>query len=168
MRRLISFVGNICSGKSTISNIVAKTLAIEVFSIDEFRKKHQAFLINGEWAAWDDLKQSISGKEIAILESSGLSQNVRDIYSFFDETIIVLIDCPSNILIKRIAEREASNYEPVPFCYARKTESVEKRVADFGKLLSAIKPNFIFNSHEMDVEEISKRVIEIINNSLQN
>ena len=154
MKTLISFVGNICSGKTTISKKLSKKHSIKLYSIDEYRIKHNAYLISEEWAAWDELTSDISKNNIAILESSGLSRSATDIYKLFDKVIIILIDCPESELVKRIIKRNNSNYKKVPFCYSSESESIQSRVSKFSIKLKSIHYDYIFNSNEMTVNEI--------------
>ena len=126
MKTLYSFVGNVCSGKSTISKLISEEHSINLYSIDEYRIKHNAILISEEWAAWDDLKFNISKENTAILESSGISQNVFEIYTLFDRVVIIMFDCSVDILFDRINERTKSNYPKVPCWWTGKNEPLSK------------------------------------------
>ena len=165
MRVLYSFVGNICSGKTTIAKAVSEKFDIDFFSIDEYRIKHNARLITEEWAAWGDLTANISKCDIALLESSGLSQNVSNIYQLFDKVIIILIDCPENVLIERLSVRNKSDYPKVPFCWQRDRLPNQKDIKRFAKKINAIIPNYTYDSHNFSVNEIVEQIRIVIKNN---
>ena len=162
MKVLYSFIGNICSGKSTVSEIVSKELNINHYSVDKYRVKHNAYLITEEWSAWDELTNAISKQNTALLESSGLSQNLTDIYKLFDKVVIILFECPKEILIERIVRRNNSNYSKIPFCY-KTDQPIEVIVSNFETKLEKITPDFTFNSHYLTVKEITNQIIQIFN-----
>jgi len=168
MKILYSFVGNVCSGKSTVSEIVAKKHSIALYSIDEYRIKHNAVLISEEWAAWDDLKNGISKENIAILESSGISQNINEIYSLFDKVIIIMMDCHVDVLFQRINEREQSNYPKVPCWWNRKNEPMsESKINELdSKLKSLIKANYAYSTDKMPIDKIIKDISTVILNAI--
>lgn len=158
MKILYSFTGNICSGKTTISKIISEKRDIDLFSIDEYRIKHNAHLITEEWAAWDELTSDISKKQTAIFESSGLTKNVYNIYNRFDRVIIILLDCSNEELVRRFNERGKSNYKEVPFYLKRNDTSIENIIEGMSDRLTKINPNIIYNSEKMSVEEILKKI----------
>lgn len=165
MKTLYSFVGNVCSGKSTISKLIAAKHSIGLYSIDEYRIKHNAILISEEWAAWDNLKLDISKENTAILESSGVSQNIDEIYSLFDKVVIIMMDCSIDILSDRISEREKSNYPKVPCWWNRDNKPSSKtKINDFNlKLKSLINADYIYSTDKMTIEEIVRDISLIIN-----
>lgn len=164
MKTLYSFVGNVCSGKSTITKALANKHSIALYSIDEYRIKHNAVLISEEWAAWDDLKLGISKENIAILESSGISQNITEIYSLFDNVVIIMLDCHVDILFQRVNEREKSNYQKVPCWWNRKNEATsESKIKELDiKLKSLIKADYVYHTDKMTKEEIIESVSSIL------
>ena len=163
-KTLYSFVGNVCSGKSTVSKLIASKHSIGIYSIDEYRIKHNAVLISEEWNAWDDLRTNISKEEIAILESSGISQNVDEIYSLFDKVVIIMMDCPVNIIMDRISEREKSNYPKVPCWWNRNNKPTSRmKIEEFNsKLKSLIKPDYVYSTDKMSTEEIVNQISGIL------
>jgi len=165
MKTLYSFVGNVCSGKSTISKLIAAKHSIGLYSIDEYRIKHNAILISEEWAAWDNLKLDISKENTAILESSGISQNVFEIYTLFDRVVIIMFDCSVDILFDRINERTKSNYPKVPCWWTGKNEPLSKsKINEFDiKLKSLVKANHVYQTDKMTIEEIVDNVSRVLN-----
>ena len=111
-------------------------------------------MISEEWSAWDELTSDIEKNDIAILESSGLSSNVTDIYRLFDKVIVVLIDCPEDVLLKRIMKRNKSSYIKVPFCFNNESTPIESRVIKFSNKLKSVRYDYIFNSNELTANKI--------------
>ena len=161
MRVLISFVGNICTGKTTVSKMIADYFTCNCYSIDEYRIKYSAFDKIFEAVAWDKMTDSIKNENIAVVESSGLSINIRHIYRLFDKVIVIKLFSPETIILKRIEERKLNGYVSVPFCYDSQYETKEMKVRKIEKLVSKLKFDFCINT---DLNSINDVFIFLKNN----
>ncbi|MEI6821467.1 MAG: hypothetical protein WCL51_06000 [Bacteroidota bacterium] len=161
MKILISFVGNICTGKTTASKMIADYFTCNCYSIDEYRIKYSAFDKIFEAVAWDKMTDSIKNENIAVVESSGLSINIRHIYRLFDKVIVIKLFSSEAVILKRIEERKLNGYVRVPFCYGSQYEPKEIKVRKIEKLVSKLKFDFCINT---DVNSINDVFIFLKNN----
>lgn len=161
MSLLISFVGNICTGKTTVSKKIADYFTCNCYSIDEYRIKYSAFEKISEAVAWDKMTDSIKNENIAVVESSGLSINIRHIYRLFDKVIVIKLFSPESVILKRIEERKQNGYVSVPFCFDSQYETKEKKVRKLEKLVAKLKFDFCINT---DINSINDVFIFLKNN----
>jgi hypothetical protein len=152
MSVLYSLTGNICSGKSTLGRALSQKHSIPFYSIDDYRVKFNAFDIPGEEMAWKELMFDISKKETALLESSGLSENLPGVYAFFDKTVVVLLTSPVDILIHRACLRT----KKIPFCYSFKNKPLGSHIIEIDIKLKLLKYNFQLNSGQLTISELVK------------
>jgi hypothetical protein len=160
MRTLISVAGNICSGKTTICELLSKKLDIPFFSIDDYRVRYKAFSIEGERNAWDNLVIDIAKCNMAIFESSGVSVNINKVHKVFDKIITVLIDCDDKSALRRLYEKKMKGYSLVPYPFKRAPwpETINR----IGTKLDKMKYDMKFNSVKMDPELITEKIIKSI------
>lgn len=162
MNTLISIVGNIASGKTTISELLAEQTGLPVFAVDAYRIKHQAHDITKEWDAWNDLIAEIQQHPVAILESSGLSKQVKQIYSLFDEVLIIMIDCPPRECLNRLQLRQKDGYKPVPYCYGGGFETDKSKIEGLYASLFKIQPTKTYSSYKLSAEAIAQDIEETL------
>lgn len=147
MKLLISIIGNICTGKSAVCRQLHKQLNIPYFSIDEYRRMHNAHTIDSEWRAWDELINDISHEYTAILESSGTSVNLEDIYGKFDKVVVIKLSAPSDEIAQRFAERVSDpDYIPVPFFGRKDNEKLTDIVARMEYKLQDVHADYIMQN----------------------
>jgi len=154
MKTLYSFSGNICSGKTSVAKILSEKHQIKCYSIDEYRIKYNATNFHREWQTWEKLQSDIIKEDKAILESSGLSENLTDIYKKFDKVIVILLKCPENILIKRAKER----MNEVPFYLASGKKPVECQIIEMEFRLRSVVYNYAYNTGNSSPGEIAEQI----------
>ena len=87
----IFIIGNIGVGKSFLSKLLSKITGYRVYSIDNFRKKHNNLVtLQGENIAYDIYKKTVIAADSGIIEMTGTGKHY--------ESIIVF--CPNKIVIK--------------------------------------------------------------------
>jgi broad-specificity NMP kinase len=157
---LISITGNICSGKSSVAEILSAKTGIPVFSIDQYRITFKAFDYDGERLAWFNLINDISRAKTAIFESSGLSANVDKVYSSFERRIIVFLDPDETILLRRLSQRRMKGYSEVPYPF--KKNSLPDSVRQMGVKFLRLRYNLKFDTEKMTPEVIADEIIKSI------
>ncbi len=161
MSLLISLTGNLCTGKTKVANELHKLTGWPVFSIDDFRIKHNARFITAEWDAWQDLIRQISQEKNAILETTGLPKSVFRIYGHFNNFKIVQLTASLKVIEQRLEQRKANDYQWPPYCYNRDVSPLETahRIQPH---LSKLHHDLSFNTEKTPPEEIAQRIMETI------
>lgn len=161
MSQLISLTGNICTGKSTVAAQLHKLTGWPVFSIDDFRIKHNAKFITEEWDAWSDLTIQCMVKEVAILDTTGLSKSALKLYYAFDRVKVVQLHAPLVTINYRIRERERSGYQWPPYCY-RRNQTPWEAAMRMQPLLIKLDHDLSFNTEKLSPEQIAQRIMKTI------
>ena len=156
MKKLFSFTGNICTGKTTITKILSGKYGISCYSIDQYRVRYNANDFHTEWEAWGKLKSDIIKEDQAILESSGLSENLTEIYNHFDTVAVILLKCNETTLIDRAKQRINNGYE-IPF-FLNKNKPVECQIFDMELRLRKIVYNYIYDTSYLSPDEIVEQI----------
>ena len=161
MSQLIYLTGNICTGKSTTAAELHKLTGWPVFSIDDFRIKHNALLITEEWTAWEDLIQQISQAKNAILETTGLPKSVLRIYGHFNNFKIVQITASLKVIEQRLEQRKANGYQWPPYCYNRDSSPLET-AHRIQPQIHKFPHDILFDTEKLPPEEIAQRIMKTI------
>lgn len=161
MSLIISLTGNLCTGKSTVAAELHKLTSWPVFSIDDFRIKHNAVLITEEWVAWEDLITQISQAENAILETTGLPKPIHRVYDHFTNLKLVQLTAPLKVIEERLQQRKTVGYQWPPYCYNRDVDPLETARRIQPHCLKFTQ-DLIFDSVELPPESIAQRIMESI------
>jgi adenylate kinase family enzyme len=114
----IFIIGGVCSGKTTICNILKNSFGFKYLAIDEYRQKFGDGSLEGEKLAYQKFIQdvnSIESESPIVVECSGLSQ-------YFDELetvrrFIFHLEVSEIESKFRQVQRELNGYKKVPFPY---------------------------------------------------
>ena len=114
----IFIIGGVCSGKTTICNILKNSFGFVYLAIDDYRLNFSDGSLQGEKLAYQKFIKdvnSIESEKPIVIESSGLSQ-------YFDELetvrrFIFHLEVSELEAKFRQVERELSGYKKVPFPY---------------------------------------------------
>jgi broad-specificity NMP kinase len=159
--RLISIIGNLCTGKSTICKILNKNYGLTYYSIDNYRIKYNAIDYKKEFEAWKNFQTDIANcQQTVILETSGLSMWMPEIYLNADELIIIKLVAPIEILEMRLLERKKNNYH-IPF-YINNTNDKES-IIKFENKLQRTFSNYTFDTNIIEINKLVEFIIKIIN-----
>ena len=103
----INIIGNICSGKTTlIEKLKSEISNASFFSIDEYRKRFSDGSASADSNCWERMIADVARADIAIVESTGVSQHYYRLRNIPDRnTITVLIDCDADTCLRRYEAR---------------------------------------------------------------
>lgn len=77
---IIALIGNVCTGKTTLGNLLSKRLNWPLLSIDDYRRQCHANNRRAEAQAWARMKLDAERFCNCIIESTGLSGRIYDVY----------------------------------------------------------------------------------------
>ncbi|MCP1384427.1 AAA family ATPase [Runella salmonicolor] len=119
---IINIVGPRATGKTTVIKELLEYLPqYEVLAIDDFRLKYGSNTPMKEFNAWMELSNRINECRYIILETSGTSQNLREVYQYLKfyyelEVFTVYLEAPLNERIRRQRDRKVRGYiEPIMY-----------------------------------------------------
>jgi len=158
MKILYSFAGNICSGKTSVAKILSEKHQIKCYSIDEYRIFYNATNFYREWQAWEKLKSDIIKEDKAILESSGLSENLTEIYKKFDKVIVILLKCSESILIQRAKIRMNEKTSDIPFYLSSQKKPVECQIIEMEFRLMTIVYDYAYDTGNSSPFAIAEQI----------
>lgn len=72
-------------------------------------------MIDGEWEAYDNFIADAKICDIAMIESSGLSKSLEQIYKQFDRVIVIKLSCSLDVIEQRLTARKTNGYVRVPY-----------------------------------------------------
>lgn len=146
----LNIIGNICSGKTELINLIKKDFEIaDYFSIDEYRKKYGSFDKNSDALVWERFTEDCLESPFSVVESSGTSINFKHLRGIArTNVIVVLLECPTHICLERFKKRPVSNSQiSRKFNIEDSAEYIEKKLTNVSAdlvLNSAIDPKILY------------------------
>ncbi len=162
--RMIAIIGNIASGKSTVSKLLSEQLPDYVYlSIDEFRVRFRSSTKRGEANAWQAIMIAVFKNDNIIFESSGTSLHYDEIVSGFKKrggkVTVIKLECPIHESMLRRRLQLKNGYVPPPFCYST---NLPTSVSFIHTKLTEIKSDLTYNSMEANATEICIAIVDKI------
>ena len=101
--------GNAGSGKTTLLKRIKETSAIELFSIDDFRRKYGDGSINGEKLARLHFLDQVCSNKDQVIECTGIGEVALSLFRKVEQTderiLIITLLVPAEICKKRLTNR---------------------------------------------------------------
>lgn len=123
----IIVIGNIASGKTTISKMLSKKMKVDHIELDEFRRKHNKKMTQeGEDRAREMFFRAINKKGMQIIELTGSGKVYQELKNELHqkEKFIIKLECDEKILLKRVKDRLKTRYvfPPLPSSWDMKSD----------------------------------------------
>jgi adenylate kinase family enzyme len=132
----IFLIGGVCSGKTTICNILKNSFGFKYLAIDEYRQKFSDGSLEGEKLAYQNFIKdvnSIESENAVVVECSGLSQYFEELET--KHCFIFHLEVGEMEAKNRQVQRELSGYKKVPFPYIfNKMVSFDDYISKFGNI----------------------------------
>ncbi len=146
---IISLVGNICTGKTTVGKLLSDAIGFKFISIDEERVKNKAHTYRRELASWNGLALLAKQHKDVIVESSGLSGRIHGIYKANGtRRFKVLLYAPIDVILERYEQREIHT----PF-YMYNANTKKKRIREMQVLVKKMSRNVEIDTSKHSVKE---------------
>ncbi|RLD58218.1 MAG: hypothetical protein DRJ05_08380 [Bacteroidetes bacterium] len=171
----ILLFGSIAAGKTTIAQELSRQHpAFEIISIDDFRKKHGDYTLDGEKTAIENFVGAIKNNSNQIIEASGLGIPGSEIYEkiagFGEDTVLLII---LYVQINEIKKRIKDKVWDTPF--PGKQENLDRiiQTINFGIQFGNIPmtwselPNVTILQIENKDIETKKFILKTINNYIK-
>lgn len=149
----IFIIGNIGSGKTTLSQKIAKKTGFTLFSIDDFRRKFNLTQdVFGENQAWSVFSIAVLQAENCIVDCTGTSKSyLALITQCFSRKLVIKMPASPDQCLKNIDKRNQSGYHNPPMPY------------DFDLKQSLYRNNIILNMSEFDIiYENDEQIMEFV------
>ena len=159
---IIFIVGNMASGKSSISKELTKKLkGFKHLELDEFRKKHNPNrTLAGDNKAQMELVEAIKNNKNVIVESTGTGRWYDQYFRHdkHNKIQVVLLDSTLTLCRERQKKRLSEGYEmpPIPSSWSLTFESSLKWMQDKLKYIKKDLKISAKDSIEENVEKITK------------
>lgn len=160
------FLGNTCSGKSTLIRSVNNILKWEVIAIDEFRKVHGNFFWDGNRKAQQHFINSIRlHGENQIIEASGMgitAQRLKETVNKIDDKIKLVImntsalTCRDRAYAKDWTELKMPDAHPREIEYRIKSYDLKKITAEY------FRHEQLLLDGEKEIELLTNKVLEYV------
>lgn len=155
---LISVIGNICTGKSIVCNVLmTKLKGFKYYSIDEYRSKTPS-TIKGEEKAWATMLNDFHRDSIeyhALLETSGVSKHIQKFYNRHRAMRIIKLECDPYFIFERFDKRGFKNKLPYNYTFDESYSYIDEK-------LKTVYSDHVFNSSYDTPEEITSQIITAI------
>ena len=139
-----------CAGKTTVGKELSRATGLDFISIDDQRFKYNAVNIRRERKAWDALAAQARRYKNVIVESSGLSGRIHDVYrAHASRRLVVMLTAPISVLLERYAERSVH----APF-YMQTARPIEDEIERMDVLMRRVKHNLRYDTSKDDVVSI--------------
>lgn len=165
MSLLINIIGNVATGKSTLSKALASNLDIPHISIDGFRKRYYNGSIEAEQKAQDALIYALIRPQLIILEHSGTGR-YRYVYQrTFDTTITIMCKQPSATIRRNIENRTEAHDPYIPLAWQHNTSRIQGALdaaTAMGELLIDEPYTYTYNYKTDSIEQLSDNIREYI------
>lgn len=119
---MIAVTGNMCSGKSSLIDLLYRATRLPVLSIDDYRRRYNSdasWKLERELYRWmiDDIESLESKRQSYLVEITGASMSWPLLLHAACESTVIRLMCSVDTCITRYDERLATGYEmpPVPF-----------------------------------------------------
>lgn len=164
----IIIIGNICSGKTTISKMLAKQFKVEHVELDEYRRKHNRLrTIDGENKAKRLFIDRANGHQKSIVEITGSGKTFDMIKRSAELTIC--LEASNATIKKRVRERlESKKYRMPPFpkewgADFNGTKEAMYRFIDFcNEALLDCSRDMTLNTDELTISEVCDEIVKEI------
>ncbi len=107
---IILLFGNIGSGKTSLANALVRKTGYAYYAIDEYRKKYSDGSHQGEEMARKYFLETLSKRNNIIIEALGVGSLSDQLYQVladnWEEKLIVVLDVPEDICLRRISTRK--------------------------------------------------------------
>lgn len=164
MKTLISIIGNIKTGKSTIANLLSSEMNLPVFNFESYRAKCVS-IYKGKNSTlpqnvWNVLTADIKKQNIAILDSSGVSINEPKIYGYFEHKVIIRLDCARDLSWSRLNNEFQKMQTPAgsKISFSHYDGMMDRRA----QALRNIKYDFVFDTKKLSSETIVGEIRTIL------
>jgi adenylate kinase family enzyme len=132
----IFLIGGVCSGKTTICNILKNSFGFKYLAIDEYRQKFGDGSLEGEKLAYQKFIQdvnSIESENAIVIECSGLSQYFEELET--KNCFVFHLEVSEMESKFRQVQREINGYKQVPFPYTfNKITTFDDSISKFGNI----------------------------------
>ena len=174
IKRAILIIGNVASGKSTISKMVIdRSSKYKYVSLDAERLKLHASNKNMDVKLLDrqaihNCEKKLNG-EFILFESNGVSKfyhHVKRILKTKGYKILTIkLKCDQRECKRRLKNRVLHGQLQAPFSYGKKYGTIEDTITYFDKHLDDVPANIVFNSQIDSGDKISAEIVRrCINN----
>lgn len=159
MKALICFIGNVASGKSSVSKIVSEAIGYRLTGIDAYRQQYNPDESRlGETAAWQALQAEVSKGGKLVLETSGTSQHFPALKFLYPGPVIVyLIRARVSTCKARHIERIKRGHIMPPF---PQITGIMESIEVIDELLKLQPFHQAYDSEEMSAEQIAGEVVQ--------
>lgn len=151
----IIIIGNICSGKTTLSKELEKELKdYQLISIDNYRKKYNPYgLESREHYVHEYMIYDIEQANKIIYESTGASKKFPEILAKIrGEKLIVKLICSQATCLARYHARNEKKIFPYKV-------KIENSIAHIEQKLLTIKADVEFNTEKESIESVCKKIM---------
>ena len=176
-KKIISFIGNFASGKSSIIKELVKVIPENnptIISIDEVRKKLWEDAGKGEWDQSDEdktykyISDRILESNFLILETTGLAlriQRMHRLLSSMYDLRVIKITCETTTSIKRQNERnkDKTKYPPLQVL-----DDIDQGIVNLSDMVNFLPADLTLDSENTSPEINAKKAFNFIEQPSQN
>lgn len=154
----IILIGNICSGKTTLSKELQKKLSdYQLISIDDYRKKYNPYgLKSREYYVYEYMMYDIEQSRKIIYESTGASKKFPEILQKVKrQKLIIKLLCSQQTCLARYQQRTEKKIFPYKL-------KIENSLAYIEQKLLSIKADLEFNTEKESIENIVNQIMSYL------
>jgi predicted ABC-type ATPase len=174
MKQVIVIFGNIASGKSTVSQLLAKALPthklinLDAFRVEVFRAKQGNGPIHADQIAQDlCLNEMKRTSRPIIYETTAVTRFSDRAFAYLRsrgyQLVFVHLRCSPETCLSRYQARKLEGHVQAPFAYGGKKSDIWQSIGYFHDEQARIRPNVHFDTETLPSDQIAQAIINYLN-----
>ena len=169
----IIILGNVGSGKTSLSQCIHKEFGLPHFNIDQFRIKNcpNGWTPAGETLSWKEFDSKIINNNISIYETCGTVSFEKNLKKISSSLIIMLTVDKTIAFNRKLAQMKDPNFEKAPFCtdkFDNLESSLKACIENVDSIVNGYKKeaDLIINTTDKNSNQVMKEALPSIKSFL--